>query len=111
MINIFRDIRTQGNCGLWQELGAARIMMIRHTGVAWHKRGVVRKNWIRAKVMQGTWRAWKHQEGKMSIKGPRRQMDTIFDEGKDINHKWHQSVEIRAAITSGKQRNVHGGPI
>jgi hypothetical protein len=44
-------------------------------------------------------------------KGPRQQMIAVFDEGKDINHKWHRSVEMRAAITSGKQRNAHKGPI
>jgi hypothetical protein len=42
---------------------------------------------------------------------PRRQMAAMFDEGKDINHKWQRSVEVRAAITSGKRRNAHEGPI
>jgi hypothetical protein len=44
-------------------------------------------------------------------KGPRLQTAIISDEGKDISHKWHRSVEIRAAITSGKRRNAHEGPI
>jgi hypothetical protein len=41
---------------------------------------------------------------------PRRQRATRPDKGED-NHEWHRSVNIRAAIISGKQKNAHEGPI
>jgi hypothetical protein len=44
-------------------------------------------------------------------KGPRGQMATISDEGKDNNSERHRRVEIIAAITSGKRRNAHEGSI
>jgi hypothetical protein len=48
------------------------------------------------------WHHWK-KEPKLKTAG-------TSEEGED-NHKRHQSVEIRAAITSGKQRKAHEGPI
>jgi hypothetical protein len=41
---------TQGDCGSWGMLVATCRKVSRHAAVAWHKRGIVRKNWIRAKV-------------------------------------------------------------
>jgi hypothetical protein len=110
--NISRKIQTHENCGSLRKLTVAgRKMMTRHTRVAWCKRGVIRKkldqgqNYVRNTESKD---APGKQNGR---KGSRRQMAAIFDEGKDINHKWHWSVEIRTAITSGKWKNAHECPI
>jgi hypothetical protein len=47
---------TQGDCGSQGMLVAACRKVSRRAAVTWCKRGVVRKNWISAKVTQGTWR-------------------------------------------------------
>jgi hypothetical protein len=43
-------------------------------------------------------------------KGPRQQTAAISEEGQD-NYEWHQRMELRTAITSGKWRNAQEGPI
>jgi hypothetical protein len=50
------------------------------------------------------------QKGHHWKKEPKLKTAGKSEEGED-NQKWHRSVEIRAAITSGKRRNAHGGPI
>jgi hypothetical protein len=60
--------RIHGNCGSHRKLTIAGRMMICCARVAWCKRGIVRRNWIRAKVERGTRRSGMRQEGKMSIK-------------------------------------------
>jgi hypothetical protein len=89
--NIFRDIRTQGNCGPRQELGAAGIRVNLHAKLARRKGTFVRKNWFRAKVERRTRTAGMHQEGKMDRKdlGCRRQYLQLRSMGKgdDIYQK------------------------
>jgi hypothetical protein len=60
--------RTRGNCGSLKKLTVAGRKMIRRARVEWRKRGVVRKNWIRAKVERGTRRVRTRQEGRMGRK-------------------------------------------
>jgi hypothetical protein len=43
-------------------------------------------------------------------RGPRRPTAAISEE-REVNHKWHQRVELRTAITSGKQRIAQEDPI
>jgi hypothetical protein len=75
--NLFKKIGTQGNCGPRKEFTAAGIMMIHCAGVAWLRRGAVRKDCTRAKderATQGVGPLWKnlrmHHEGKSGIKDP-----------------------------------------
>jgi hypothetical protein len=63
--NLSSNIQTRGNCGSLRKLTVAGRKMIRCARGAWYKRVVVRGNWIRAKVQQGTQRAGTPQEGKM----------------------------------------------
>jgi hypothetical protein len=66
---IFRDIRTQKNCGRRQELGAAGVMVTLRAKLA-RRKGTVRRNRFRATVTRGTRRARTPQEGNMGRKDP-----------------------------------------
>jgi hypothetical protein len=68
--NFFRDIRTQGNFGPWQELGAAGVMVTLHAKLARWKGTFITKNWFWATVTRGTQIARMLQEGKMNMKDP-----------------------------------------
>jgi hypothetical protein len=94
--NIFKNIRTRGNCGSWRKLSVVGRKIIRRATVAPSKKGVVRKNWFRAKVEQGTWTAGKCQESKMGRKdlGCRRQYLRLRSMGKgDENYRKTNELE------------------
>jgi hypothetical protein len=70
--NLFKQMGTQGICGPRKEFAAAEIRMIHCAGVAWLKRGVVRKDCTRAKDERATQRVgplrkdlWMYHEGKV----------------------------------------------
>jgi hypothetical protein len=67
--------RTQGNCGSWKKLTVAGRKMTHHTGVAWHKRNVVRTSQTRNQVKRGALkgrkdrkRLWRGPECKIGMK-------------------------------------------
>jgi hypothetical protein len=62
---------------------------------------VVREETLEVPRMQ-KWHHW-NKEPKLKTAG-------MSEAGED-NHKWHRSVEIRAAVASVKRRNAHEGPI
>jgi hypothetical protein len=51
-------------------LVAACRKVSRRAEVAWRKGKVIRKNWTRAKMKRGTWRARTRQEGRMGRENP-----------------------------------------
>jgi hypothetical protein len=74
--NVFRNIRTQGNCGSWQELSTTGIMITCHKGVA-HCKGHGCKRQITEAVRKGTQngqidkkRRWKYPGCKNGIRDP-----------------------------------------
>jgi hypothetical protein len=77
--NIFRDIRTQGNCGPRRELGAAGIMVTLRARLARCKGTFTRKNQARNKAGRRASRQlfgkrhWKYPECKNVITGRRNQ--------------------------------------
>jgi hypothetical protein len=66
--NFPRNIRTLGNCGFVRKLTVACRRWFAQAKVARCERGVVRRNWIRAKVEQGTRREETCQEGEIGVK-------------------------------------------
>jgi hypothetical protein len=69
-------------------------------GMAWLRRGVVRKDCTRAKVEQATQTVGLLR--KKGNKGSRQQAAAICE--KDGNCEQHQRVELKTAVTSGKRR-------
>jgi hypothetical protein len=66
--NFSRNIRTLGNCGSLKKLTVAGRKMIRQARVARCERGAVRRNWITAKVEQGTRTTGTRQESEIGVK-------------------------------------------
>jgi hypothetical protein len=84
----------RGICGSWRKLAAACRKMTHRSGVAWLRRGVIRKDCTRAKVERATQRIrplrknlWTHHEGKRGTK--------------DQGRKWPLYVRKKRATTIG----------
>jgi hypothetical protein len=104
--NIFKEIQTQTNGGPRKELAVAGKMMTRCTGIAQRKEHGLQKKG-QDDMSPRTWKEytcrlkrWKDPADEIGMKYP----------GGD-NHEWHRSVDIMAAITSGKRKNAHEGPL
>jgi hypothetical protein len=106
-----------GNCGSQKGLTVTGRKMTRHRGVAWCKSKVIRKKTgpgTRLSEKTGEYGQLRKDYGRARRgewkKRHRRQTAAIFQEGEN-NREWHQRVELRRAITSGKWRNAQEDPV
>jgi hypothetical protein len=102
--------RTQGYCGTRKRVTVAGRRMTRCAGVAWLRRGVIRKDCARAKVDQAiqiVWplrkNLWIHCEGKRGTKDLGSKWFSIHEKEED-NCDWQWRVELKTVVTSGKWR-------
>jgi hypothetical protein len=128
--NLLRKIGTQEYCGLHKEFVAAGIRTTRCAKVAqgrehglqrqgnddiaprtWKGRTEENKRLKGPECKNGVrYRGLRQQfQGKTGIKDPHK-MAAVSYEGED-NHDWHQRVELRTPITSGKRRNTQDDPV
>jgi hypothetical protein len=95
--NLFRNIRTQGDCGPWKELAAARREMTHRANVARRKGNFVRNKWTKAKAERATQRV-----------GPLRKEVRTHNAGrrgtKDLSGKRPLYLSKKKASTIGSGR-------
>jgi hypothetical protein len=114
--NIFRDIRTQGNCGPRQKFCAAGIMVTLRARLARRKgtfaqRDPTRLCGTRSLERMGSRRETSHETHRPPGRQEPELKTTGTSEERGDNHECHRNVNIRAAIASGKRQNAHEGPI